>query len=568
VATATKRKKLIGQVFIEEKLVTKEELAIALKLQKKNPLPLGQILIKKGIISEYDLLKVLSKIFKIPSQEKIDFDDKKNPFKNFKLPIKLIQRSKIVPIKFNKKANRISVGIADPLNLHPLDDFRMMLSGYQIEPVLIPENEILRVIHSFFDESKDDRQKIMDDFSDGELEILSDSAASEDAIDMANEAPIIKMVNVIITQAVHERASDVHLEPFEKVFDVRFRVDGVMHKILSPPKSIQNGIISRLKIMANLNIAENRLPQDGRIKIKVMGKDIDIRVSSIPCQYGERVVLRLLNKTDMDYSLENLGMDPKMEEQVKRILLIPNGIFLVTGPTGSGKSTTLYSGLTFLNSPEKNIITIEDPVEYQIDGIAQMQMKSKIGLTFATGLRAILRQDPDVIMVGEIRDTETAQVAAQAALTGHMVFSTLHTNDSASAVTRMIDMKIEPFLITSTVRAILAQRLVRRLCPHCKKGYKLTNIQVAGLGLKKGKSYQVFEAVGCEKCLKTGYRGRIGLYELLNVNSAINKLILAGADANEIGEQARLDGMITMRDSGIRKVLEGITTIEEVNRVA
>jgi general secretion pathway protein E len=316
--------------------------------------------------------------------------------------------------------------------------------------------------------------------------------------------------------------------------------------------------------MSNLNIAENRLPQDGRIKIKVMGKDIDIRVSTIPCQFGERIVMRLLNKTDMNYSLENLGLSGDIEKQMKAILSIPNGIFLVTGPTGSGKSTTLYSGLTFLNSPECNIITVEDPVEYQVPGIAQMQMKSTIGLTFATGLRAILRQDPDIIMVGEIRDTETANVAAQAALTGHMVFSTLHTNDAATAVTRLVDMKIEPFLITSTVRAVLAQRLVRRLCT-CKKPKKITSVEAKNY--KVSPKSAVYFPVGCEKCMNTGYRGRIGIYELLVTGFDINQLILQGADSNNIYNQALQDGMIPMRQDGINKVMSGITTFEEVNRV-
>jgi general secretion pathway protein E len=387
---------------------------------------------------------------------------------------------------------------------------------------------------------------------------------------MANEAPIIRLVNTILKQAVNDRASDIHIEPYEKELIVRFRIDGILYKMFNPPKKFQNAIISRIKIMANLNIAENRLPQDGRIQIKIGGKDIDIRVSIFPTHYGERVVLRLLNKTDMSFDLDSLGFSENTLATYNRLIQKTHGIILVTGPTGSGKTTTLYSVLMRLNTPDVNILTVEDPIEYQIPGIGQMQVKPKIELTFANGLRSILRQDPDVIMIGEIRDLETAEIAVQAALTGHRVFSTLHTNDAPSGITRLIDMGVEPFLIASSVNALLAQRLVRTICPHCRESYKPTvkMLSELGLSMKDLKGGKLFKGKGCEKCLNTGYMGRIGIYELLEVNNDIRRMILAHADSNEIKDYAIKKGMITLLQDGLQKAAAGITTVEEVIRVA
>lgn len=377
------------------------------------------------------------------------------------------------------------------------------------------------------------------------------------------------MVNVILSQAVNERASDIHIEPYEKSLVVRYRVDGILHNVLSPPKSYHAGISSRIKIMSNLNIAENRLPQDGRIKLRLTGKDIDIRVSTIPCQFGERIVMRLLNKTDQKYSLDTMGFYPELVKTIRSLIIEPHGIILVTGPTGSGKSTTLYSALSELNTEERNIITCEDPVEYQFEGISQMQMQEKIGLTFATGLRAILRQDPDVIMVGEIRDEETARIAIQASLTGHLVFSTLHTNDAASAATRLVDMGIEPYLITSTVLGFMAQRLVRVICSHCKEMYKPTASELESIGISKKalKNGTLYRGKGCSHCMGTGFKGRTGIYELLLVDSHIKTAILHGSDAGKLNEIAREHNFKTLKDYGIRKVIDGVTTIDEVLRV-
>jgi general secretion pathway protein E len=407
----------------------------------------------------------------------------------------------------------------------------------------------------------------MEEMVDGELSEFSD--LESDALDLTNEAPIIKMVNVILSQAVTERASDIHIESYEKTVTVRYRVDGILHKVLSPPKSYQAGIISRIKIMSNLNIAENRLPQDGRIKLKLTGKDIDIRVSTIPCQYGERVVMRLLNKTDQKYSINTMGFSGELLEKYKKLIYHPHGIILVTGPTGSGKSTTLYSSLSELNTPERNIITCEDPVEYQFDGISQMQMQEKIGLTFATGLRAILRQDPDVVMVGEVRDEETARIAIQASLTGHLVFSTLHTNDAASAVTRLSDMGIESYLITSTVLGFVAQRLVRVNCKTCTKPYTPSDKELDSVGVSRERliNGQLKRGEGCPACMGTGYKGRMGIYELLVMNNEIKAVILKGGDATAINDVALRTGMVPLRDYGIQKVIEGFTTLDEILRV-
>jgi general secretion pathway protein E len=389
-------------------------------------------------------------------------------------------------------------------------------------------------------------------------------------MDMANDAPIIRLVNTFIKQAVNDRASDIHIEPYEKELFVRFRIDGILYQMFTPPKKFQGAIISRIKIMANLNIAENRLPQDGRIQLKIAGKDIDIRVSTYPTYYGERIVLRILNKSDMSYELKDLGFDKNMLKSFSEVISKTYGIVLVTGPTGSGKTTTLYSVLTRLNTKEVNILTVEDPIEYQISGIGQMQVKSQIDLTFASGLRAILRQDPDIIMVGEIRDLETAEIAIQSALTGHRVFSTLHTNDAASGITRLMDMGIEPFLITSSVNAYLAQRLVRKLCENCREAYKPSPKTISEIGIKPSelKGGKLYHAKGCDLCLNTGYSGRIGIYELLVLTPSIRKLIMSHAEAYLIKEQAQKEGMTTLMTDGMNKAISGLTTVEEVIRVS
>lgn len=556
-------KKTLGDILVEDGVLTEKDLQDSLKSQAKTNAPLTHILQKKGLAGEVDILKSLAKLHTLHFQEKLEMEKVEDVFRL--VPNKLIQKSRVVPFSLNRKI--IKVAISDPTDLHPMDDVRTFLKGYKVEFVLVPEPEIMRVIHQYYDTTTSDTKELMDEM-DGDFGDLSD-ALDNDSLDLSNEAPIIKMVNVILSQAVAERASDIHIEPYEKALIVRYRVDGILHKVLSPPKSYHAGISTRIKIMSNLNIAENRLPQDGRIKLKLAGKDVDIRVSIIPCQYGERIVMRVLNKTDQKYSLETMGLYSDMLKTLRELIYRPHGIILVTGPTGSGKSTTLYSALSELNTEERNIITCEDPVEYQIDGISQMQMQEKIGLTFASGLRAILRQDPDVVMVGEIRDQETARIAIQASLTGHLVFSTLHTNDAASAVTRLVDMGIEPYLITSTVLGFMAQRLVRTICPDCKTPYKPTAKEVESLGLKPKdlKNGQLHKGVGCSSCMQTGYKGRTGIYELLVMDHAVKREVLQGSDSNKILEVAKASGLSVLREYGIKKVIDGITTPDEVLRV-
>ncbi|WP_411822695.1 type II secretion system ATPase GspE [Leptospira sp. 'Mane'] len=557
-------RKSLGQILLEDGILTVKDLDDLTKQQEKTNLPLTHIIQKKGLASEIDILKALSKLHRLEFREKLEFQQNEEIYA--RIPLKLVQRSKIVPFSVDK--NKIKVATSDPTDLHPMDDIRSFLKGFDIEFVLAPEQEIMRIVHSQFDKSTAEAKEMMDEM-DGSFGDLSD-AFETDALDLSNEAPIIKMVNVILSQAVSERASDIHIEPFEKTVIVRYRVDGVLQKVLSPPKSYLAGISTRIKIMSNLNIAENRLPQDGRIKLRLAGKDVDVRVSIIPCQFGERIVMRLLNKTDQKYSIDTMGFTDEILNTFKDLIYKPYGIILVTGPTGSGKSTTLYSALTEINTEERNIITCEDPVEYQIDGISQMQMNDKIGLTFAAGLRSILRQDPDVVMVGEIRDEETARIAIQASLTGHLVFSTLHTNDAASSVTRLADMGIEPYLITSTVLGFMAQRLVRVICKDCKVAYKPTDKDLAGLGIsrKELKNGVLYRGKGCPTCMNSGYKGRTGIYELMIIDDDIKKAVLQGADSNRIKEIALKNGLSTLRDYGKIKVIQGVTTPDEVIRVA
>lgn len=555
--------KTLGDILVEDGVISAKDLEDSLKLQKKNHLPLGHILQKKGIAGEVDVLKAMARLYKMEFREKLEFKGMEEVYD--RIPLKLIQKSKIVPFELNKK--NVKIAVSDPTDLHPMDDVRTALREFKVEFILAPEPEVMRLIHSQFDTTSAAAKDMLNEM-EGSFSELAEGFDNE-TIDLSDDAPIIKMVNVILSQAVNERASDIHVEPYEKSLVVRYRIDGILHNVLTPPKSYHAGITSRIKIMSNLNIAENRLPQDGRIKLRLAGKDVDIRVSTIPCQFGERIVMRLLNKTDQKYSLETMGFYPDLVKTLRTLIYEPHGIILVTGPTGSGKSTTLYSALTELNTEERNIITCEDPVEYQIDGVSQMQMQEKIGLTFATGLRAILRQDPDVIMVGEIRDEETARIAIQASLTGHLVFSTLHTNDAASAATRLVDMGIEPYLITSTVLGFMAQRLVRTICKECKISYKPTPQELESIGIAKKdlKGGVLYKGKGCSHCMNTGFKGRTGVYELLIIDSKIKNAILAGSDTNKINDVALESGFATMRDYGIRKVLDGITTPDEVLRV-
>ncbi|MFH0976660.1 MAG: type II secretion system ATPase GspE [Spirochaetota bacterium] len=566
--TNRKIQQQLGKILTDRKVINPEELQEALLSQNGTSLRIGQILVKKGLATNDDILSALAEQYNITFQKKIEFDDAANLFS--KIPAYFLKKNKIAPFKSSKKI--ISVAIDDALNIRPFDDLKMLFPDHTFKAVLTTDEEISRIIRTHFDAlNADTTEEAMEDLEYEDIEILSSNfSETQDILDMANEAPIIRLVNTALTEAVNDRASDIHIEPYEKELIVRYRVDGILYHVLTPPKRFQNAIISRIKIMANLNIAENRLPQDGRIQIKIGGKDIDIRVSVFPTYFGERVVLRLLNKTDMKFDLESIGFSKATLKSFDAIIQKTHGIILVTGPTGSGKTTTLYSVLSKLNTADVNTLTVEDPIEYQLSGVGQMQVKPKIDLTFANGLRAILRQDPDIIMIGEIRDFETAEIAVQAALTGHRVFSTIHTNDAASSITRLIDMGVEPFLIASAFNAFLAQRLVRTICPHCKIPYKPQAKMLKDLGIKESelKGGNLSQGKGCDKCLKTGYLGRTGIYELLPIDNDIRKMIMSHADATSIKETAIKNGMITLLKDGIQKAMSGITTLEEVLRVS
>jgi general secretion pathway protein E len=563
-------KKFIGQILLKNGSLTPEQLDEALARQETSEKYLGEILIELGFIKEDALLVALSEQFGLPyikslTPEMIDTS------LISKVPRNFAQAHQVIPVK--KEGEIVSVATSDPLKTQPLDDIGLLLEC-QIRTVIATSVDIKNVINTVYSHAEDAAEELIEDMDEARetgAEKVFDLSEHrvEDLMDIDDKAPVIKLVNLFIFQAAKSRASDIHVEPFEKDLKVRYRIDGVLHNTLNPPKRYQSAIISRIKIMSNMNIAEKRLPQDGRIKIKMPDREIDLRVSTIPTVHGERVVMRLLDRGSMAIGLEELGFSHDKLQMFNRLIRLPHGIILVTGPTGSGKSTTLYGALSKINTEDKNILTIEDPVEYQIDGIGQIHVKPKINLTFASGLRHILRQDPDVIMVGEIRDLETAEIAIQASLTGHLVFSTLHTNDAAGAVTRLIDMGVEPFLVSSSVVGIMAQRLVRVICPKCKEGYEPTGEELREIGLKQSalKDGEIYRGKGCEHCLQTGYRGRSGIFELLIIDDEISQLILDRVSSNIIKKRACEKGMLTLRADGAQKVKQGVTTIEEVLRI-
>ncbi len=559
----TRKRELFGDILRRLSPIGDKEIEESLNIQSEKGGRIGEILLRSKQIKEIDLLKALSIQFQIPilpnlTEEEID----KTLVSS--VPISFLKRHIILP--YHRENNIVKLAISDPLNISPIDDLRIFLNS-DVELFLAESITILHAINMAYETHREAAEQVIEDMADDALSVGFEEPI--DLIDVVDEAPIIKLINSLLFRSVKERASDLHFEPFERDIIVRFRIDGVLHNILTLPKRFQPSITSRIKIMASLNIAERRLPQDGRIGLKIAGKDIDIRVSLIPTSFGERVVLRLLDKSGYLLRLTDIGLSRDMQATVNKLIHLSHGILLVTGPTGSGKTTTLYASLTEINSPDKNIITIEDPVEYQVKGIGQMQVNPKIELTFARGLRSILRQDPDVIMIGEIRDLETAEIAIQASLTGHLVFSTLHTNDSAGAITRLIDMGIEPFLVSSSVVAIAAQRLIRILCTSCKKEYTPTAPELNELGIEPPQLYghTIYMSVGCDKCMQTGYRGRTGLYEMLLISDEIRNLILQNVNSQVIKNKAIEARMTTLRIDGAAKVLAGITSIEEVLRV-
>ncbi len=480
------------------------------------------------------------------------------------LSSRFIRDNRIIPLEM--KNNILKVVMADPTNKEVIDALRVALSA-TVQVFSGDEKAIDDYITRYYGQESQEINKIIENIEDKELEYAKDEGEDVGHLkDLASEAPIIKLVNLIIARALESRASDIHVEPFEDELIIRYRIDGVLHNVETAPKKLQAAIVSRIKIMAKLNIAERRLPQDGRIRIKVSDREIDLRVSSIPVLYGESLVMRILDKEGIVIDLERLGFADDMLMQFKNLIERPNGIILVTGPTGSGKTTTLYGALDKMNSPDKKIITVEDPVEYQLKGINQIQIKPQIGLNFATTLRHIVRQDPDVIMIGEIRDLETTEIAVQSALTGHLVLSTLHTNDAPSAVTRLLDLGAESFLLSSTLTGILAQRLVRIICPHCKEE-DLSQVQPGLPSAVAPAGFSVYRGKGCEKCTFTGYRGRLGIFELMVIDDNVRRLILRKADANELRQAAIEQGMQTILTDGYAKVGKGLTTLNEVFRV-
>ncbi|MFQ5427891.1 MAG: type II secretion system ATPase GspE [Thermodesulfobacteriota bacterium] len=491
-------------------------------------------------------------------------DDDVDPFFLEQLPISFVKTNSVLPLK--KEDGMLGVALSGPASLFALDDMERLFS-LPLSPVFVPEDKLLGLANRFYERLSGSANEVMEELHTESLdEIASQWHGPRDLLDLNDEAPIIKLLNSVLGQAVKDRASDIHIEPFEKKIDVRFRIDGVLYPVLTPPRVIQEALVSRVKIMAGLNIAEKRLPQDGRIRLLVAGKDIDVRVSIVPTAFGERVVMRLLDRKFGLVTLAGLGLDASRTAEVERVLSINSGIILVTGPTGSGKTTSLYAYINSINSDERNIITVEDPVEYQIQGIGQIQVAPKIDLTFATGLRSILRQDPDVIMVGEIRDMETAEMAVQASMTGHLVLSTLHTNDAPTAVTRLVDMGIEQFLVASSLVAVVSQRLVRVLCDACKEAYNPAEEEKALFG-NGDVPETLYRPAGCQKCFKTGFYGQTGIFEFMAVDSGLRAIILKNPDAATLRGYLAEKGVKTLREDGLDKVREGITSLEEVVRV-
>ncbi|MGB9735029.1 MAG: type II secretion system ATPase GspE [bacterium] len=560
-----KKHVLLGELL--SNIITPEQLEEALTYQKEKGGRLGELLVTRfKFITDVDLVKALAEQFDIEYIPNLT---------GMKLDVELIQkfpktfsrRFGIIPI--DKINGFVRLGITDPTNIEAINDAEHFL-GMPVIPVLVTQRDVMNAVNIYYDRIDVSTEEMVDELEEANLDhVAQELSEPEDLLDATDEAPIIRLINSLLFEAVKKRASDIHIEPFEKELSVRYRIDGILYEIIKPPKRFQSSIISRVKVMAGMNIAEKRLPQDGRIRIKIAGKDIDIRTSVIPTSFGERVVMRLLDRSSVLIGLDNIGLSDEKLKLVKQLIRRSNGIILVTGPTGSGKTTTLYSVLSVLNSPEVNILTIEDPVEYQIKGIGQIQVNPKIDLTFANGLRSILRQDPDIVLVGEIRDRETAEIAVQASLTGHLVFSTLHTNDSAGGITRLIDMGIEPFLVSSSVVAIIAQRLVRTICPVCKTPYTPTEEELMEIGITRDqlKDNVLYKGNGCVNCVNTGYKGRTGIYEILIIDDEIRSMITRGVDSTMIKHAAMKKGMTTLKEDGIKKVINGITTIKEVLRV-
>jgi general secretion pathway protein E len=561
----------------------------ALLFKKEKGGRLNDILVTRNILSERQLLEAMSFLYDLPVWFDLPLDNIDFAFTR-SIPIQFLKKYLMVPLVINVQEtqndakvpseergleealtphSKYVIAMNDPSSFQPLDDLVRTLGLKEYDVVLSTKEAILSAVNISYDLSQSTAEELVQGLEEDGSNIISELEDTADLLDDTSDAPIIKLVNHILSQSIKARASDIHIEPYQDSFKVRYRIDGILYDLLTPPKWIQAALISRIKVMSKLNIAEKRLPQDGRLDIKIGAQDIDVRVSTIPTQFGERVVLRLLNKTSAVFDLPEIGLSPDRLALLKELVHSPNGIILNTGPTGSGKTTTLYAILTTINKPDINIITIEDPVEYQIKGISQIQVNPKIDLTFARGLRSIVRQDPDVILIGEIRDKETADIAVQSALTGHLVFSTLHTNDSASAITRLVDIGVEPFLISSSLIAVIAQRLLRTLCSDCKEAYQPDDMALKSIGMdpERFSDRRIYRARGCENCFHTGHKGRNAIFEIMVLNEELRSLILKSYDSNVIKKRALEMNMLSLRQDGIQKLLNGVTTIEEVFRV-
>ncbi len=555
--------KSIGQILIENKALKSEQLDEALSKQASTGQRLGQILIENSYVTEEDMLKALAYQLDLPYYDRLPVNDI-DPSLVDNLQIQFCRDNKILPIA--RDDFNVTVAVADPLNIFPLDDLRLILST-NVNMIVTPPSVIDNAINRVFERSTDASEKAITELSVPEVGADEDLEETKDLLEASDDdKPIIRLVNGLLARSVKERASDIHIEPYENEILVRFRIDGVLQDKMQIPRRHANSLASRIKIIGKLNIAEKRVPQDGRIPIRVAGKNIDIRLSTLPTAFGERIVMRLLDKSSGTKRLDQMGIDKRIYPKLLSIIEQNHGIFLVTGPTGSGKTTLLYAALMHINHSDINILTIEDPVEYLLPGVGQTEVKEKIGMTFGAGLRSILRQDPDVVMIGEIRDKETAEIAIQASLTGHLVFSTAHTNDTASTVTRLIDLGIQPFQVSSAVLGAIATRLIRRLCLNCRESYEITDADLALIGKtrKEVEGKKVYrKGLGCDQCYGSGYKDRCGVYEILVFDDAVREAIMRSPDGKEIKKIAIAQGMMTLRDSAVEKFLDGITSLEE-----
>ncbi|MGE0789706.1 MAG: type IV-A pilus assembly ATPase PilB [Sandaracinaceae bacterium] len=557
----------IGELLVREKLISLQQLRTAQDESRRTNTSLGYQLARMGFISDQEITDFLSQQYRVQSIDLNEFEIDEEVIKLVNQEV--CERHKIVPV--SRAGSTLIVAMADPSNLHAIDDIKF-LTGYNVEPVVASEAAILAAIERTYAGPEISYDDIMDGFDEEEIDFGTeeDDASLMDLEKSAEDAPVVRLCNAILLNAIKKRASDIHVEPYERKLRVRYRVDGVLHQEMTPPLKLKNAIASRLKIMASLDIAERRLPQDGRIKLKLgKGREMDFRVSSLPTIWGEKLVLRLLDKSNLQLDMTKLGFDARALEHFKWAISQPYGMVLVTGPTGSGKTTTLYSALSELNKPETNISTAEDPVEYNLMGINQVQMHEDIGLNFAAALRSFLRQDPDIIMVGEIRDFETAEIAVKAALTGHLVLSTLHTNDAPSTVSRLLNMGVEPFLVTASVNLVLAQRLARKICEECRTEVAIDENALLDIGVKPNDvpTFTVFRGAGCRTCNSTGYRGRIALYEVMPFNERLKEMVLQGCSTAELKQEMIASGISSLRMAGLEKIRQGVTTIDEVLRV-